>query len=176
MKQNIILKKLRTAFTELEETIAHFPEHDFFKKPTENKWSAAENVEHLFLSVKPLAGLLGNTEVMIAKWGRSNRSSVSYEAVVLSYNEQISGKTIVAPLYAPENTISDQKEYLANIIGINNKLLVKASLLTETELDMYQAQHPVLGLLTSRELLYFTHHHTVWHHKTIRQIGNLCAK
>ena len=63
---------------------------------------------------------------------------------------------------------TSKAELIENLKGINNKFLVRTSLFTEEELDIYQVPHPLIGLLTCREFLYFTHYHTLRHHETIK--------
>jgi hypothetical protein len=171
MTQKKIIEKLHSAFAEVEKTAQHFPEATFFQPPSTGKWSAAENVDHLFLSVKPLVGLFGKPEVMLERWGSSNRPSQTYEQVVAIYLEKVGSVGVNAFITDPENRSTSKQELIENLKGINNKFLVRSSLFTELELDHYQVPHPLIGLLTCREFLYFTHYHTLRHCETIRKLA-----
>ena len=57
--------KLTDAFTEVEKVGNSFSEVQFFQRPPGGKWSAAEHVQHLFVSAKPLVGLFGKPELML---------------------------------------------------------------------------------------------------------------
>ncbi len=172
MKKPESIQKLREAFDALEAAIDTFPAEHFFQRPPNDKWSVAENVEHLFLSVKPLVGLFGKKEMMLSNWGESNHSSLTYDALVEKYLGSIAQLTGTFGPVAPQkdNPLS-REELLQNIHSIHLKFIERAESLTEEDLDKYQVPHPLLGLLTCREFLYFTAYHTTHHHKAIAAIS-----
>ncbi len=163
-----ILGKLTTAFTEVEKAGNSFSETDFFKKPDTGKWSAGENIQHLFLSVKPLVGLFGKPELML-QFGKRNRPSLDYNGVVDLYIEKLNSPSAVAVV--TRNTVAGisatQQQEMENLHAIHTKFLERAATLSDEVLDEYQIPHPLMGLLTPREFLYFTHYHTLHHTKTI---------
>ncbi len=170
MTQKKIIEKLHVVFSDVEKTIQLFPEHEFFKRPVTNKWCAAEHAEHLFLAVRPLAGLFGKPETIAEKWGASNRDSRSYDTLVALYLEKIGAVGPGLPDYTPGAMTELKRELADKLKAINNLLLIRASLFTEQELDAYQVPHPVIGMLTCREFLYFTHYHTTRHGNTMKQL------
>ncbi len=170
MTQKKIIEKLHAAFAEVEATANLVPEANFFQRPVTDKWSVAENVEHLFLAVKPLVGLFGKPDVMLIQWGKSGRASRSYDQVVATYLEKVGNVGVNAFITSPDNMSNSKQELIENLKGINNKFLARTSLFTEQELDMYQVPHPLIGLLTCREFLYFTHYHTLRHGETIKKL------
>ena len=170
MTQKKIIEKLHLVFSELEKTLLLFPEAHFFKRPSEGKWSAAENAEHLFLCVKPLVGLFGKHESMLERWGSCNRKSRDYDAIVAAYLEKVGTVGKGLPNFTPENITASKQELIDNLNAINKTFLVISSLFTEKELDMYQVPHPVIGMLTCREFLYFTHYHTGRHCDTMKKL------
>ncbi len=171
MRQKKIIEKLHTAFAEVEQAAELVPETLFFQQPFPGKWSVAEHADHLFLAVKPLVGLFGKPEVMLANWGKSNGISRSYNDLLAVYREKVKGvrtNTFVTPL---EELTKSKRQVIEDLVAINRSFLVRASLFTEKELDMYQVPHPVIGMLTAREFLYFTHFHTQMHCETIRNLA-----
>ena len=173
MTQKKIIEKLHIAFSDIEKTTQFFSEKDFFKRPLAGKWSAAENAEHLFLSVRPLVGLFGDPPAMEERWGSSNRTSRAYDAIVAAYLEKVGAVGPGLPEFTP-GAITQSKEELADKLkAINNKFLVRASLFTEKELDCYQVPHPVIGMLTCREFLYFTDYHTGRHCEAMKKLLDL---
>ena len=167
MTQQEIIEQLRSIFSEVEKNGALFSEEKFFKRPDTGKWSAAENIQHLFLSAKPLVGLFGKPDFMKQQWGESNRPSMHYEAVVKIYLEKIGNLGAVVPAYVPDGLCTTQAEQLANLHSLHSKFTERALALTDEILDNYQVPHPLIGLLTVREFLYFTHYHTQRHNDTI---------
>ena len=170
MTQQQIIEKLQTIFAEVEKNGASFSEDAFFKRPPTGKWSAAENIQHLFLSAKPLVGLFGKPDFMKQQWGESNRPSTGYDDVVKIYLEKIGNLGAAVPAYVPDGLCATQSEQLANLHSIHQKFLERASALGDEVLDNYQVPHPLIGLLTVREFLYFTHYHTSRHNDTIVEL------
>jgi len=164
-----IITKLQQAFAELENTAETIPEAFFFQPPTDGKWSVADNLEHLFLSVKPLAGLFGKTALMQANWGRNEKGSRSYETLVAIYLDKLKTAAVTNNPFGPlqKQEAPSKEKLLSSLHSIHQLFVERAALLSEEELDGLQAPHPLLGLLTCREFLYFTHYHTSHHLKTI---------
>ena len=115
-------------------------------------------------------GLFGKPEVMTGNWGNPTHTSRSYNAIVAAYLDKVGNVKNNTFVSSPENMPATKGELLDCLNGINKKFLVRVSLFTEDELDKYQAPHPLIGLLTVREFLYFTHYHTLRHWETIRKI------
>ncbi len=170
MTQQEIIEKLRFTFSEVEKNGYFFTADTFFKRPRPEKWSAAENVQHLFLSAKPLVGLFGKPDFIKQQWGESNRPSTSYDKVVNVYLEKIGNLGTAVPACVPDGLCSTQTEQLANLHAIHSKFIERASNLSEEVLDNNQIPHPLIGLLTVREFLYFTHYHTQRHNDTITRL------
>ena len=168
MTHQEIIEKLKLEFSEIEKTGANFTEEKFFKQPATGKWSAAENVQHLFLSAKPLVGLFGKPENILQQWGKSNRQSRGYDELVKTYLDKVSGLKGAAAISNPQTVSATKAEQMENLHAIHSKFLERAAALPKNILDEYQIPHPLLGLLTVREFLYFTHYHTQHHHKALK--------
>ena len=167
MTQREAIEQLRQVFAEVEKTAAHFGITVFFHRPPNGKWSAAENVQHLFLSLKPLVGLFGKPELMLQQWGASNRPSRTYDQVVAEYLKIIGNGGQTTKEYVPTGMCATEVEQIGQLHSIHQKFIERTSQLSETDLDTYQVPHPLIGLLTAREFLYFTHYHTKRHNDTL---------
>ena len=169
MTHKEIIGKLHDEFNLVDKTTSLFIEENFFKELEAGKWSAAQNEYHLFLSVKPLVGLFSKPEVMLTNWGKCTRASMSYKELVALYEKMI--RNIIVPASVnPASVEGTKTDVINNLNAINQKFVEKAAAFTEEELDTYQIPHPVMGLLTVREFLYFTLHHTQHHHATIKRL------
>jgi hypothetical protein len=171
MTKSEILKNLEAKFKEVGKFVQEFPETHFFKRIPSKKWSVAENVEHLFLTIKPLVGLFGNPDYMLTKWGKSNRASRTYNEVVELYFSKIGHFGVTTKHYEPQKIEIGKDELIQNFLSMNKNLLEKIASLSEDDLDNYQIPHPLLGLMTCKEFLYFTHHHAVRHLETLKNIS-----
>jgi uncharacterized damage-inducible protein DinB len=107
------------------------------------KWSAAQQLNHIILSVSPvkLAFSLPTFLLKLA-FGNANRKSRSYDELIAKYHEKL--KEVVHSLAAKIDSFSEE------------------------QLDRLILPHPLLGKLTFREMLYFTIYHVQHHHQQIK--------
>jgi DinB superfamily len=163
-----ITTKLAEAFAETERVAHTFSEEQFFKRPATGKWSAAENVQHLFLSVKPLVGLFGKPEMML-QFGKRNRAPMDYGQVVALYHQMLASPAAVPVVSrnSVDRLSATQAEQIANLKSIHAKFIERAATLPDDVLDNYQIPHPLMGLLTVREFLLFTIYHEGHHRRTM---------
>ncbi len=162
------INNLSAAFSLTEKTGNTFSEEQFFKKPANGKWSAAEHVQHLFVSVKPLVGVFGKTEVML-QFGKLNRPGMNADEVVALYLEKLASPA-AAPVVSRnsvEGLSATQAEQMENLRSIHAKFIERALSLPDDVLDEYQVPHPLMGMLSPREWLFFTAYHEGHHVKTM---------
>ena len=168
-----IITAAELIFKQLTETCHAVNETVFFYRP-KNKWSVAENVQHLIISTNTTT-LAYALPKFLVRWtgGTPNRSSRHYETVKEKYYKKLSegGKAsarfVPKPIeikYGKKKLMADWQKATAKFISAlqNNR--------SEADLDNYLAKHPLLGRITLRELCYFTIFHTEHHlhsiHKT----------
>ena len=169
MENLTLTQRLQNEVTALLKTVEKTPEEAFFKQPYTEKWSIAQNIEHLCESSKPLVSLFGKPEIM-EQFGRSNSESKSYEGVRQMYQAGLQNLPPKFAAYRHINTEGSKTELLGNLQSITVKLLGRVGNFSDADLDSYQIKHPLLGLLTAREMLHFTAYHTQHHHNIIEKI------
>jgi hypothetical protein len=150
--------------------IAHIQtlnEEEFLYAPAA-KWTAAQQLDHIHKSVKPLTQAMGYPKfVPRVLFGKANRPSKTYEELINRYNEKLSLGGRASGRFVPPTIAASQKDGLIKLILTSvNKLCNRIEKFSETELDNLILPHPLLGKITIREMLYFTAYH-VAHHKAI---------
>jgi DinB superfamily len=136
-----------------------------------DKWTAAQQVEHIYKSVRPLAqGLFLPKFIVKMIWGKANRSSKSYTELVEKYTTKLAvGGRASAPFVPKVVSVvalpSLHKKITSAVLRLN-KNIEKYS---EAELDLYILPHPLLGKVTLREMLYFTIYHVEQHQQIIQR-------
>lgn len=138
---------------------------DQFRKHENEKWSAAEVLQHLYLSARPVARLMTGSRDVLTQWGEATSPSRGYEEIALAYKAILAtgAKAPVAMSPRSEDMQVEKSEVLDRFCGIYQTLINAIVDWSDQELDTYCIPHPVLGKLTVREMLIFTSVHTQHH-------------
>ncbi len=165
MTKQAIIQKLSEGFSIVETTINRSDADVFYQK--NNKWSAAQNIQHLILSVKPLNLAFTLPNFALLFFGKLNRDPRNYEEMVEKYHHKLVEGGVSTGQFTPKEEDINKEEIMKQFRTINDTFLNKVDEFTEEDLDKYFLPHPLLGKLTLREMLYFTIYHTLHHHKAI---------
>lgn len=163
-----IISQLQLGFSEVEKTILDAPADKLFLKPSE-KWSAAENIEHLVLSVKPLSLAFRLPKLVLRYFGKPNRPCRTYHEVVTRYQSKLSAGGKATSAFIPAPKTSDRNALVARFNHHNQNFLKSLKNWNEADLDRYLLPHPLLGKLIVREMLFFTIYHTQHHLRAIEK-------
>ncbi|MDX1993056.1 MAG: DinB family protein [bacterium] len=153
-----------------------------FEREGETTWSPSGYVKHLILSLKPTAkGFNFPPEQLESTFGFAPAPSRTYQEVVVAYESlieqglraELSDRLIPVAYRFPEG-VTDEQAYLADTWDESNDRLIAAlDPWDEAALDRYQLPHPALGMLTLREMLFFTLHHNTRHWQDVQQSATL---
>jgi len=153
-----------------EAVIAHIenrPESDFTKMHTEGKWSNGGHLDHLRKSTRAMnKGLEINKLILRFKFGTLKRAELDYDSVTSKYLELSEGKRKAPSGVQPDAlTGSDRtrvidwyRQELTAMKGHINKL-------SEKQLSKYVLPHPLLGMMSLREMVLWNAMHTEHHLK-----------
>ncbi len=151
-----------------------------FERESDDEWSATGYLQHLILSVKPLAKALAlPAEQVRALFGQPDHASRSYAALAAFYKarvEQVFPSGVVNPIapstYRFPDGVMDKHAYLVQTWQAAHQRLMEAlARWEEADLDAYQLPHPAMGLVTLREMLFFAHFHNALHWDDIRRVS-----
>lgn len=172
MNKTEIITAAENIFNQFSETCSAIDENRLFKRP-ENKWSAAENMQHLVISTNTTT-LAYSLPKFLVSWigGRPNRASRTYDEVKDKYYKKLSeggrasGRFVPKPIeikYGKHKLMDNWNKATSKFM----QALTKNR--TEEDLDRYLVKHPLLGRITLRELCYFTIFHTEHHLNSIQK-------
>ena len=152
-----------TKIISLSEEQLHF-------KP-EGKWSPAENLSHLIASTFPISSALNKAKIMFSVFGTSKDGSRSYEEMFGFYMGKLDeGVGTAGAGFEPKaEDVVDVQKMLENWRMIASKFEARLDKWSESDLDKYRLPHPLLGKMTFREILFFTHFHNMIHFDIINQ-------
>lgn len=166
-----IIAELKKIHHFVHQTLTDMSEEKLFAGTDEN-WSPADYLKHLIIANKPFAkGLLMPRDQMEGMFGTSENGSMTYEELVAIYQKMIDEglRAEIAPSITPVNYrmpegVTDVKTYLIETWDDANSRIENAlEGWSETDLDNYKIPHPAIGVITVREMLYFTIHHNRLH-------------
>lgn len=140
-------------------------------------WSAAGYLKHLILSIKPVAKALGfPPERLQSLFGLAETPSRPYTQVVVAYQARLAEgiraedyEKVTPGFYRIPEGVTDEKVYLTETWEeSNNRLLAAVEGWDEDKLDTHQMPHPAIGMVTIREMLFFTLFHNRLHAQDMR--------
>ena len=153
--------------------IQSLPEEEFLLS-VNNKWSAGQQLDHVYRSVKPLTMILALPKFLPALiFGKANRPSKNYIKLIEKYKTKLADGYKVSAKFSPNDVALAQRDSLGQkLLGSINKMNKLIASFSEKDLDNYILPHPLLGKLTIREMLFFTIYH-VQHHEvlTLKNLG-----
>jgi hypothetical protein len=170
-----IINHTQAVFDDVVKLCRFMSDKDFFAKE-HNKWSVAENLEHLSLSLKKSWQALFLPKIILRwKFSKPSRESYSYEELMDMYYQKLTEGAKASKPYIPviQKTETTKDELITRFEHIANKYLNRLKYYWEDEhIDNYQIPHPVLGSITTRELLYFNMFHSTHHYKAMKELLN----
>jgi hypothetical protein len=169
MEKEEILKASKTIFNQFTDVCLQIPDEKFFMEP-QQKWSIAENVDHLIRSIKTTRLPYSLPKFFVRMiFGKPNRDSRSYEELVAKYKMKLEQGGKASGRFIPKRKAVKKIEVVREWQKRNNKYLESLDLKwKDQQLDQYIAPHPLLGKITLRELCYFTIYHTEHHLNIIK--------
>ena len=143
----------------------------------DKQWSAADTVQHLVKSVKPVTVTLRWPKLVLAmRYGRIDRPSRRYDQIADRYIKTLAKGDMPPDKHAPvlyeipyteEEAEKFQKQDLKNWRKATNGFQRTVARWYDFQMDRYQLPHPVLDKVTVREMLMFTIFHTKYHTDSI---------
>lgn len=156
-------QKLAASFQETIEWIEAQASEKFEQGPQE-KWDTSQHLDHLINVSKSVnSGLRIPKFIIRYRFGKPNRPSRNYEAIVARYQEKLKG---LPPGFAPggkKYPIAKKMTLLKKFDGYSKKVNKAIDKWTEDDLDRHLFPHPLLGKMTVRELLLWMTYHN-YHH------------
>jgi hypothetical protein len=173
MNREEIKTRLKDNHRQFTELILSLGDNDFLFS-VNDKWTAGQQLDHIYRSVSPLTHALTLPKLLIRLViGKANRPSKDYVTLIIKYKSKLAGGGRAGRRYLPKPVALNQKETLKNkLLRSVNILCRRIDKYSEEQLDQYILPHPLLGKLTLREMLYFTIYHAEHHRQlTLRNLG-----
>ena len=174
-----LMSALQAAHRESLELFESLAEPVLFHRPADGVWSAAEHVVHLVKSVQAVAMALKIPKVLLAaRFGTAREESRTYAQVREDYLSRLAAGGVASGPYVPSSLNPGDEQEAAAMRGralsgwrrAGEGLEKQVAKWSEKALDRYRLPHPLLGKLTVREMLCFTHYHDLHHLGIVRRL------
>lgn len=130
------------------------------------KWTAGQQLDHVYLCLKPINQALSSKDFILQKFGKINRPVSDYDQVIEHYKAALAKGGKAPDQFVPQQFNADgRRELSAQFIEILQRIREQLGSYTDEELDSLVLPHPLLGLLTIRELFYLMTYHATHHLK-----------
>ena len=165
-----ILAEIGRLAAEVELIAATFDTAAFFAPQHEDgsaRWTPAQQIRHLTRATHPLARAFTMPRLaLLLRFGFALRRRGSYAELVRRYEHVLESRP-QAGRFAPDADVNGddarRAEIMARFRDAISRLNAAAGAWPERALDRYRLPHPLLGKLTTREMLWFTVFHTAHH-------------
>ena len=139
-----------------------------FRRRRADRWSGAENVEHLRLAVRPINLALALPRLTLRLFGRA-RSGHSYEVLVEKYQARLRlGARATRPFIPASSPIGRRgRSPLPGFREAYRAYGERVERVDERSLDVLRLPHPILGPISLREMAFFTLYHLRHHHAAL---------
>lgn len=143
----------------------------FVQTPNE-KWTAAQQTQHLIKSVNPLNLALSLPKLTFLVYGKAKKHR-NMEEVIKVYQDVLDNGGKSTSTFNPSSNANklDKSKLIADLRKAYATYAKKIQQWTEDELDKYRVPHPLIGKLTMREMAYFTIYHIGFHTNSIKEIN-----
>lgn len=170
MAKSDLIKEIQDQCRELHQLMAGCDETMLNRKPGE-KWSMAEQAEHLCKSVSPVNLAMALPKITFYVFGRVSFSR-PYDEIVTIYRSKLdSGARASSAFVPPAGKQWAKSDLLARFDQAHETYVKRLNAWTEEDLDTYRLPHPIIGALTMREMAFFTRYHLGHHYRSMRQLA-----
>lgn len=147
------------------EYIRSLPE-DRYAYGRDGKWSAGQQLAHVYLCLVPMEKALGSKEFILQKFGKIDRPVLGYDLIVDHYLTALAQGGKAPERFVPDASAGADKAGLsAGLRELLDRIRQQYEGYTDEELDTLVLPHPLLGPLTVREMFYLMAYHATHHHR-----------
>lgn len=170
MKKEELIASLQSLHQELNHYLESALESDLNRAPKSGQWTKAEEIGHLIVSLQQTNRGLGLPKFFMRyKFGTNNRQERTYDEVVAKYRDKLATVPIPTnPFQLRQKTVHQKEKLQLDYLKAQRRFEKRINRFTETDLSKLLLPHPLLGRMTLREFLYFTHYHTTHHFEHIQ--------
>ena len=167
-----IKSSLRKSYSSVIYAINQLDEKTYLTPRSEGKWSPGDILGHLILTNKAITkGMTMPKELLAKQFGVSTRPEQSIEELKKLYSSALAHGVKATPQVTFRGVEEKGKETMIELFNRElEHMIAQVDQWSEKELSRHFLPHPAFGLLTIREMLYFTELHNYHHLEQIKEV------
>lgn len=169
-KHTELIHALRTVESDVATFFAELSDDEFGLR-VDQAWTPAEHLDHLNIAVSAVArGLAVPRWLLRLRFGRVRHPSRRYEQLREDYRARLASGGSASGRYIPAQqalSIEQRQQRRIHLLArwrrVNVRLRAALEEWSENQLDRIRLPHPLLGKITTREMVFFTIYHGLHH-------------
>jgi hypothetical protein len=163
MTKQELIEKFYQNHKELSDYVDSLPDDKFTHLQNE-KWTAGQQLSHVYLCLKPISQALTSKEFIENKFGRISRPTMDYNDVINIYNRTLKNGGKAPDKFVPQRVdMSDKAKLVQDLSELLTTIKNQISIYSDNDLDTLVLPHPLLGSLTINEMFYLMTQHATHH-------------
>ncbi len=163
MNKETLIYQFINNHIELANHVDGLSEADFIINKNE-KWNAAQQIKHVSLCLSPINQSLTSKTFIEQKFGKVNRLNLSYDQIIENYKKALAEGGKAPEKYLPtHHAFEDKQVLLDELHELLKSIKSKLTNYSEIELESLVLPHPLMGIITIKELFYLMSYHATHH-------------
>ena len=167
-----IKSALRKSYSSVIYAINQMDDITYITSRGSGKWSPGDILGHLILTNKAITkGMTMPKEVLAKQFGMSTRQEQSIEQLKTLYSSALADGVKATPQLTFRGVEEKGKDVMIEMFNRElENMIAQVDQWSEKDLSRHFLPHPAFGLLTIREMLYFTELHNYHHLEQIKEV------
>ena len=172
-----IIQALQDQSIEFQTLFSSIPTEQFFAAPSE-RWSIAHHVQHLTSVINRVGGGLANPSVLPPREASPSRDFLTIQQSYLSTLKDVPSEKLRevgsrVTLEERQDFETYKNQMISSLAGAITTFNTALGGFAEEHLETLGMPHPFMGLLSSREMAFFTVYHNTHHQNGIKKLLEL---
>lgn len=164
MTKEGLIKDFHLNHQELIQFAKSLSDDNFMFVPN-GKWTAGQQLDHVYLCLHPISQALASKEFILHKFGKIDRPAWSYDLTITKYRSALENGGKAPERFVPRPVELNARETL--MMSLDELLHMICNQLTQysdEELQALVLPHPLLDKLTIYEMISLMSYHATHHH------------
>ena len=169
MEKHFLASQLNTSLEQISNFVVNTTKPGFHEVFIKDKWTISQHIVHLIKSMEAVNKAFKFPGFVLSyKFGTCNRDERNFEALKDKYESKLKALQVTTPSrYSSSSIPTESQSALMNELGRQTEIMQKhLKKRSDKALSKYILPHPLLGMLSLREMIAFSIIH-MDHHRNV---------